>query len=84
MNRRRISPKKLNDTKKNQAELNTTEIKNTIEGISTGLDDSKEQISNLEDRVVEITEAKQKKEKTSKNAVSETSETMSRISIFAL
>ena len=84
MNRRRISPKKLHDTKKNQAELNTTEIKNTIEGINPGLDDSKEQISNLEDRVVEITEAKQKKEKTSKNAVSETSETMSRISICAL
>ena len=56
------SPKKLHNTKKNQAELNTTEIKNTIEGINTGLDDSKEQISNLEDRVVEITEAKQKKE----------------------
>ena len=70
MNTMRISPKKLHNIKKNQAELNTTEIKNTIEGINTGLDDSKEQISNLDDRVVEITEAKQKKEKTtSKNAV---------------
>lgn len=63
MNTMRISPKKLHNTKKNQAELNTTEIKNTIEGIHTGLDDSKEQISNLEDRVVEITDAKQKKRK---------------------
>lgn len=63
MNTMRISPKKLHNTKKNQAELNTTEIKNTIEGINTGLDDSKEQISNLEDRVVEITDAKQKKRK---------------------
>ena len=53
MNTMRISPKKLHNIKKNQAELNTIEIKkNTIEGINTGLDDTKEKISNVEDRVV--------------------------------
>ena len=43
-----------------------TEMKNTLEGINSRLDDTKEQISKLEDRVMENTEAKQKKDK-SKN-----------------
>ena len=38
-----------------------TEIKKYIEGISIRLDDTKQQISELEDRVVEITAAKEKK-----------------------
>lgn len=39
-----------------------TEIKNTPEGINSKLDDAEEQISTLEDRVIEITGAKQKKQ----------------------
>ena len=38
-----------------------TEIKNTLEGINTRLDDTEEWISELEDRQVKITEAKHKK-----------------------
>lgn len=40
-----------------------TEIKKYIEGINIRLDDTKQQISELEDRVVEITLIDQKKEK---------------------
>ena len=43
-----------------------TETKNTLEGINSRLDDKEEQISELEDRGVEITEAEQKKEKKDK------------------
>ena len=38
-------------------------MKNTLEGINSRLNDREKQISELEDRTVEITEAKQKKEK---------------------
>ena len=38
-------------------------MKNTLEGINSRFDDTEEQISKLEDSVVEITETKQKKEK---------------------
>ena len=40
-----------------------TEIKNTLEGINRTINDSEEQISELEDRRVEITVMEQKKEK---------------------
>ena len=40
-----------------------TGMKNTLEGINSRLKYSEEQISELEDRAVEITAAKQKKEK---------------------
>ena len=40
-----------------------TEMKNTLGGINSRLNDTEEQISELEDRVVEITAAEQKKEK---------------------
>lgn len=39
------------------------EMKNTLEGINSRLDDIKEQISKLEDRGMENTEAEQKKDK---------------------
>ena len=39
-----------------------TEIKKYIEGINIRLDDTKQQISELEDRVVEITQAEEDKE----------------------
>ena len=38
-----------------------TEMKNTLEGINSRLNDSEKWISELEDRVVEITTPKQKK-----------------------
>ena len=41
-----------------------TEMKNTLEGINSRLDDTQEWISELEGRIVEITEAEQKKENT--------------------
>ena len=44
-----------------------TEIKNTLEGINSRLDDTKERISEQEGRIVEITEAEQKKENTKRN-----------------
>lgn len=57
--------KELQNIKKNKAELSNiiAEIKNTLEGSNSGLDDTKEWISKLEHRVVEITQAEQKKGK---------------------
>ena len=40
-----------------------TEKKNTLNGINSGLDKTKEQITNMEDRVMEITQSDQPKEK---------------------
>ena len=43
--------------------MNTgTEMKNTLEGINSILNGTEEQISELEDKVMEITQAEQKKE----------------------
>lgn len=59
--------KELKNIKINQTEWKNiiTEIKNTIEGINIRLNDTEESIRELEDRVVEITEAggKKKEEK---------------------
>ena len=41
-------------------------MKNTLEGINSRLNDREIQISELEDRTVEITEAQQKKKKKNK------------------
>jgi len=41
-------------------------MKNTLEGINSRLNDREKQISELEDRTVEITEAQQKKKKKNK------------------
>ena len=51
--------KELENVKNNQIEMNNmiTEIKNTLEGINSRLDDTEEWISELEDRVVEVAEA---------------------------
>ena len=43
--------------------LRITEMKNTLEGINSRLDDTEEWISKLEDRILEITQAGQRKEK---------------------
>ena len=40
-------------------------MKHTLEGINSSLGDTEEQISQLEDRVMEIIEAEQKKKKNS-------------------
>ena len=40
-----------------------TEMKNTLEGINSGISEAEEQISELEDRMVEITAVEQNKEK---------------------
>ena len=40
-----------------------TEMKNTLNAINSGLDQTKEQITNMEDRVMEITQSDQPKEK---------------------
>ena len=41
----------------------TTEIKNTLEGINTRISEAEEQISELEDKIVEITSEEQNKVK---------------------
>ena len=53
------------------------EIKNTLEGINSRITEAEEQISNREDKIVEITTAEQNKEKRMKRlrTVSETSGT---------
>lgn len=54
-----------NIEKKQNIELKNTinEMKNTVEGISSSLNDTEKQISNLGDRIIEITQTEQKKEK---------------------
>ena len=46
--------KEIKNTRKTQSELNNTihEIKNTLEGTNSRLDDTEEWVSNLEDRIV--------------------------------
>ena len=41
---------------------NTTEMKNTLEGINSRITEAEERISDLEDRMVEFTAAEQNKE----------------------
>ena len=57
--------KKIENIKKNQSEVKNTitEMKNILGGFNSRLDDAEEQISNLEDRIVEITQLEQKKKK---------------------
>ena len=44
-----------------------TKIKNTLEGINSRITEAEEQISDLEDRMVEFTAMEQNKEKKKKN-----------------
>ena len=46
-----------------------TEIKNTLEGINYRLNDTEEWTSELEDRVVELTDVEQKRKKKSKDSL---------------
>ena len=60
--------KDLEELKNKQTEMNNTitEMKNTLEGINSRIGDTEEQISELEDRKVEITTTEQNKEKRKK------------------
>ena len=60
-----ITTKRENLRKKNQSELKNTisDMKNTLERINSRLEEAKEQMSNLEARVVETTQLEQLKEK---------------------
>ena len=52
------------ELKNKQTEVNTiTEMKNTLGGINSRITEAEEQISDLEDRMVEITATEQNKEK---------------------
>lgn len=52
----------MESIRKYQTEL-ITELKNTLEGFNSRLDEVKEQISTLEDKAVELTQTKQQNEK---------------------
>ena len=57
--------KDLEELKSKQTRMNNTvnEIKNSLEGISSRITEAEEWISDLEDKIVEITTAEQNKEK---------------------
>ena len=57
--------KDLEELKKKETEMNNTiiEMKNTLEGNNSRITEAEEQISDLEDRMVEFTAAEQNKEK---------------------
>ena len=83
----------LEELKHKQAEKNSTitEIKTTLEGINSRMSEAKEQISELEDKRVEINseeqnkvKKKKKKERIVLRTVSETSGTISNAPIFKL
>ena len=62
--------KDLEELKSKQTVMNNTinEIKNTLEGINSRITDAEEQISDLGDKIVEITTTEQnKKKKNEKN-----------------
>ena len=60
-----LNNKHLEELKKKQTEMNNTitEMKNTLEGINTRITMAEEQISDLEDRMVEFIAMEQNKEK---------------------
>ena len=57
--------KDLEELKRKQTMMNNTinAIKNSLEGINSRITEAEEQISDLEDKIVEITTAEQNKEK---------------------
>ena len=60
-----LSENSNKEIKKKKPELKNrvTEMRNTLEGINSRSEEAEEWISNLEDRVVESTQAEKKKEK---------------------
>ena len=57
--------KNVEELKRNQAMMQNTinETKNTLEGINSRITEAEKRVSNLEDKIVEITTAEQNKEK---------------------
>ena len=55
--------KDIEELKKKQMNNTRTEMKNTLEGINSRMTKAEKQISELEDRIVEITVKEQNKEK---------------------
>ena len=57
--------KDLEELKSKQTMMNNkiNEIKNSLEGINSGVTEAEERVSDLEDKIVEITTAEQTKEK---------------------
>ena len=55
--------KELEDIKNKELNNTIMEMKTTLEGINTRITEAEEQISELEDKVVEITATEQNKEK---------------------
>ena len=57
--------KGLEEVKSKQTMMNNTiiQIKNSLEGINSRITEAEERISDLEDKIVEITTAEQNKEK---------------------
>ena len=57
--------KDLEELKRNQATMKNTinEVKNTLEGINSRITEEEEWISDLEDKILEVTTAEQNKEK---------------------
>ena len=74
----------LENIKKNQTELKNiiTEIKSTLEGINNRLDDTEEWISELEDRVVKISQAEQKKKKKKKKGLNKWGQGVAKIVVL--
>ena len=64
--------------------MNNAEIKNTLEGTNSRVTETKERISDMEDRMVEVNEAERKKEKKRKEmrTTPETSGTMLKAPTF--
>ena len=74
--------KDLEELKNKHAENRITEIKNTLERINSRIFEAEEQISKLEDKMVEITSEEQNKVKRMKRTESETSGTISNALTF--
>ena len=57
--------KVLQNIKKNQSEMKNTilEMRNSLEGLNSRVEDTEQHISALDERLEEITQAEQKKEK---------------------
>ena len=55
--------KELEDLKNKEMNNTIMEMKNTLEGINWRINEAEEQISELEDRMVEITDVEENKEK---------------------
>ena len=65
LNKKCLTRKDLKELKKKQSLMNntTTDMKNTLEGINSRITEAEEEISDLEDEIVEITTAETEKDK---------------------